>query len=51
MTNVVAVLLACLGLFGTVWGTSGSLRAAVAAAGLLLFTAAVLVLLDVEGLT
>lgn len=51
VTNVVAVLLACLGLFALVWGVSGSVRAAVGAAGVLLLVGAVTVVLDVEGLT
>lgn len=51
VTNVVAVLLASLGLLAAVWGASGSLRAAVCAAGVLLLVGAVAVVLDVEGLT
>lgn len=51
VTNVVAVVLASLGLFAAVWGATGSLRAAVASSGVLLLVGAIAVVLDVEGLT
>lgn len=48
MRNLAGVIAATIGVAGLVWGTAGSLRAAVAVAGAVLAAGAVLLLIDVS---